>query len=130
MAANVFISFDHDDQKQVAALLLLKSNPKHPLDFRAHSLKEPATGRTGKPLTYPPSDPRLKPSVVRRCPSSPSSSEGRPTSSKRFSGTAGYGKRVRHGGHRWRSRRRAEKEAQEEAGSCAKGCGTAHSSLR
>lgn len=31
MPANAFISFDHDDQQQVAGLKLLKSNPIHPL---------------------------------------------------------------------------------------------------
>lgn len=61
MAANVFVAFDHDDQKQVAGFKLLKSNPKHPLDFRDHSLKEPVRDRTGKPIKYPPSDPRSKP---------------------------------------------------------------------
>jgi hypothetical protein len=33
MPANAFISFDHDDQPQVAGFKLLKNNPKHPLDF-------------------------------------------------------------------------------------------------
>ena len=59
--ANVFISYDHDDQKQVAGFKLLKNNPKHPLDFRDHSLKEPVTDRSGKPIKYPPTDPRSKP---------------------------------------------------------------------
>ncbi|HEV2464487.1 MAG TPA: TIR domain-containing protein [Acidobacteriaceae bacterium] len=61
MPANVFISFDHDDQQQVAGLSLLKNNPKHPLDFHDHSLKEAVRDRSGKPITYPPSDPRSKP---------------------------------------------------------------------
>ena len=61
MAANVFVSFDHDDQKQVGGFKLLKNNPKHPLDFRDHSLKEPVTDRSGKPIKFPPSDPRSKP---------------------------------------------------------------------
>jgi hypothetical protein len=61
MAANAFISFDHDDQQQCAGFRLLKNNPKHPLDFQDHSLKEPVLGRSGKPLTYPPSDARSKP---------------------------------------------------------------------
>lgn len=61
MAANVFVSFDHDDQKQVAGFKLLKNNPKHPLDFHDHSLKEPVTDRSGKPIKYPPSDSRSKP---------------------------------------------------------------------
>lgn len=61
MAANVFVSFDHDDQKQVAGFKLLKNNPKHPLDFRDHSLKEPVKDMYGKPIIYPPSDPRSKP---------------------------------------------------------------------
>ena|SRR3990172_4473655 len=61
MAANVFISFDHDDQKQVGGFKLLKNNPKHPLYFHDHSLKEPVTDRSGKPIKYPPSDTRSKP---------------------------------------------------------------------
>ena len=61
MAANVFVSFDHDDQKQVGGFKLLKNNPKHPLDFHDHSLKEPVTDKSGKPIKYPPSDPRSKP---------------------------------------------------------------------
>lgn len=61
MSANVFISFDHDDQKQVGGFKLLKNNPKHPLDFRDHSLKEPVTDRSGEPIKYPPSDSRSKP---------------------------------------------------------------------
>lgn len=61
MPANVFISFDHDDQNQVAGFKLLKNNPKHPLDFHDHSLREPVTDRSGKPIKYPPSDSRSKP---------------------------------------------------------------------
>ena len=61
MATNVFVSFDHEDQKQVAGFKLLKNNPKHPLDFRDHSLKEPVFDRNGKPIKVPPSDPRSKP---------------------------------------------------------------------
>jgi len=61
MAANVFVSFDHDDQKQVGGFNLLKNNPNHPLDFRDHSLKEPVTDRSGMPIKYPPSDSRSKP---------------------------------------------------------------------
>ena len=61
MSANIFVSFDHDDQKQVGAFKLLKHNPNHPLDFQDHSLTEPVTGRSGKPLKYPPSDARSKP---------------------------------------------------------------------
>ncbi len=61
MAANVFISFDHDDQRQVGGFNLIKSNSKHPLDFRNHSLKEPVTDRSGRPIVYPPSDSRSKP---------------------------------------------------------------------
>lgn len=61
MAANVFVSFDHDDQKQVGGFKLLKNNPDHPLDFHDHSLKEPVTDRSGKPIKYPPSDPRSEP---------------------------------------------------------------------
>ncbi len=61
MAANTFISYDHDDQQQVAGFKLLKSNPKHPLDFHDHSLKEAVRDRSGKRIKYPPSDPRSKP---------------------------------------------------------------------
>ena len=61
MAANIFVGFDHDDQKQVGGFKMLKKNPKHPLDFRDHSLKEPVTDKSGKPIKYPPSDPKSKP---------------------------------------------------------------------
>jgi len=61
MPANAFISFDHDDQQQVAGFRLLKNNPKHPLDFQDHSLKDAVRDRTGKPIKYPPSDARSKP---------------------------------------------------------------------
>jgi hypothetical protein len=61
MAANVFISFDHDDQQQVAGFKLLKNNPRHPLDFQDHSLKDAVRDRSGKPITYPPTDLRSKP---------------------------------------------------------------------
>jgi hypothetical protein len=61
MAANIFVSYDHDDQKQVGALKLLKHNPNHTLEFQDHSLKDPVLGASGKPLKYPPSDARSKP---------------------------------------------------------------------
>src|SRR5258708_1624379 len=61
MATNTFISYDHDDQKQVGAFKLLKHNPNHPLEFQDHSLKDPILGASGKPLKYPPSDARSKP---------------------------------------------------------------------
>ena len=61
MAANAFISFDHDDQQQIAGFRLLKNNPRHPLDFQDHSLKDAVRDRTGKPIKYPPSDQRSKP---------------------------------------------------------------------
>src|SRR5712691_11486571 len=61
MPANAFISFDHDDQQQVAGFKLLKNNPRHPLDFQDHSLKDAVRDRTGKPIKYPPSDSRSKP---------------------------------------------------------------------
>ena len=61
MPANAFISFDHDDQQQVGGFKLLKNNPKHPLDFQDHSLKDAVRDRSGKPIKYPPSDPRSKP---------------------------------------------------------------------
>jgi hypothetical protein len=61
MPANTFISYDHDDQQQVAGFKLLKNNPKHPLDFQDHSLKDAVRDRSGKPIMYPPSDIRSKP---------------------------------------------------------------------
>ncbi len=61
MASNAFISYDHDDQKQIAGFKLLKNNPDHPLDFQDHSLKDAVRDRSGKPIKYPPSDPRSKP---------------------------------------------------------------------
>ena len=61
MATNVFVSYDHDDQRQVSAFKLLKHNPNHPLDFHDHSLKGPILGASGKPLKYPPSDARSNP---------------------------------------------------------------------
>lgn len=61
MPANTFISFDHDDQQQVAGFKLLKNNPNHPLDFQDHSLKDAVRDRSGKPIKYPPSDERSKP---------------------------------------------------------------------
>ena len=61
MPANTFISYDHDDQQQVAGFKLLKNNPKHPLDFHDHSLKDAVRDRNGKPIKYPPSDARSKP---------------------------------------------------------------------
>ncbi len=61
MAANIFVSYDHDDQRQVGAFKLLKDNPNYPLDFQDHSLKDPVLGPSGKPLRYPPSDARSKP---------------------------------------------------------------------
>lgn len=61
MPSNVFVSFDHDDHLQVQGFKLLKRNPNHPLEFRDHSLKAAVTDRSGKPLTYAPSDERSKP---------------------------------------------------------------------
>jgi hypothetical protein len=61
MPANAFISYDHDDQLQVAGFKLLKNNPNHPLDFQDHSLKDAVRDRSGKPIKYPPSDARSKP---------------------------------------------------------------------
>ena len=62
MPANAFISYDHEDQSQVAGFKLLKNNPKHPLDFHDHSLKGAVRDRSGKPNKYPPSsDARSKP---------------------------------------------------------------------
>lgn len=61
MPANAFISYDHDDQQQVAGFRRLKNNPKHPLDFHDHSLKDAVRDRSGKPIKYPPSNPRSKP---------------------------------------------------------------------
>jgi hypothetical protein len=61
MAANIFVSYDHHDQKQIGGFKLLKHNPNHLLDFQDHSLKDPILGASGKPLQYPPSDARSKP---------------------------------------------------------------------
>ena len=61
MATNVFVSYDHDDQKQASAFKLMKQNPNHPLDFQDHSLKDPVLGPSGKPIKHPPSDARSKP---------------------------------------------------------------------
>ena len=61
MPANVFVSFDHDDQRQCAGFKLLKSSPNHPLDFQDHSLKDAVRDSAGKPIKYPPSDSRSKP---------------------------------------------------------------------
>jgi hypothetical protein len=61
MPANVFVSYDHDDEKQVAGFKALTSNPNHPLDFHDHSLKEPVTDSSGKPIKFSPSDSRSKP---------------------------------------------------------------------
>lgn len=61
MASNAFISYDHDDQKQIAGFKLLKNTPDHPLDFHDHSLKDAVRDRSGKPIKYPPSDHRSKP---------------------------------------------------------------------
>jgi len=58
MPANVFVSYDHDDQNQVNGFKAIKYNPNHPLDYHDHSLKEPVVDRTGRPIRYPPSDPR------------------------------------------------------------------------
>jgi hypothetical protein len=61
MASNVFVSFDHDDQRQVGGFKLLKNNPNHPLEFQDHSLKDAVRDRSGKPIKYPLSNPRSKP---------------------------------------------------------------------
>lgn len=61
MATNIFISFDHEDQRQVAGFRLIKSSTKHQLDFRDHSLKQPVSDRSGSPIVYPPSDERSRP---------------------------------------------------------------------
>jgi len=58
VATNVFVSFDHDDARQVAGFRSLKANPKYALDFQDHSLREPVTDRSGRSIKYPPSDPR------------------------------------------------------------------------
>jgi hypothetical protein len=58
---NVFVSFDHDDANQVNGFRSLTKNPNHPLDFHDHSLKEPVTDWSGKPIKFSPSDPRSKP---------------------------------------------------------------------
>ena len=61
MLRRIFVSFDHDDAKQVGGFRSLKSDPEHPLTFEERSLMEPVVGRTGKPVTYPPTDRRSAP---------------------------------------------------------------------
>lgn len=61
MPANVFVSFDHDDEKQVGGFKALKNNPNHPLEFNDHSLKDAVKDKDGKPIKYSPSDPKSKP---------------------------------------------------------------------
>lgn len=61
MATNIFVSFDHDDQRQVGGFKLLKNHPNHPLDFQDHSLKDAVRDRSGRPIKYSPSDTRSKP---------------------------------------------------------------------
>ena len=61
MPTNVFVSFDHNDQEQVASFKALSKNPNHTLVFHDRSLKKPVTDRAGKPLPYPPNDPRSEP---------------------------------------------------------------------
>jgi MTH538 TIR-like domain (DUF1863) len=61
MAWNVFVSFDHNDQRQVGAFKLLKNNPNHPLEFQDHSLKDAVRDRSGKAIEHPRSDSRSKP---------------------------------------------------------------------
>lgn len=43
MAVVVYVSFDHDDQKQVDSFNLFKKNSKHLLDFHDHYFKELST---------------------------------------------------------------------------------------
>jgi hypothetical protein len=61
MPVNAFISFEHDDHQQFAGFKRLKNNPKHPLDFQDHFLKNGVRDRTGKLIKYPPSAPRSEP---------------------------------------------------------------------
>lgn len=61
MPANVFISYDHDDQNQVNGFRSLIQNRNHPLDMHDRSLREPVADRSGKPIRYPPNGPRSKP---------------------------------------------------------------------
>ena len=61
MPANIFISYDHDDQQQVGAFKLLKHNPNHVLDFQDHSLEGPRHGPVWQTIKYPPTDARSKP---------------------------------------------------------------------
>ena len=58
MPKNVFVSFDHEDAKEVGGFRSLLKNPDHPLDFHDHSLRVPVTDRSGRAVKYPPSDPR------------------------------------------------------------------------
>ena len=61
MPANVFVSFVHEDQKQMESFRALAKNPNHKLVFHDRSLKEPVRDRAGTPLPYPPHDPRSRP---------------------------------------------------------------------
>lgn len=61
MPSNVFISYDHDDSKQVEGFKSLVDNPNHPLAFHDHSLKEPVKDKHGNVIKVPPSDPRADP---------------------------------------------------------------------
>ena len=61
MAANVFVSYDHDDYSKKNGFLALKNNPNHPLDFHDHSLKDPVRDARGNVIRYSPNDERSKP---------------------------------------------------------------------
>ncbi len=61
MPVNVFVSFVHEDQKQMESFRALAKNPNHKLVFQDRSLKEPVIDRAGNPLPYPPHDRRSRP---------------------------------------------------------------------
>lgn len=56
MSKAVFISFDHDDEKQVGGLRAAISNPNNAITFLDRSLKAPVKDSYGSPIVVPPSD--------------------------------------------------------------------------
>lgn len=61
MPVNLFISFAHQDRKQLDSLRALARNPEHKLEFHDRSQLEPVKDRAGTPLPYPPNDKRADP---------------------------------------------------------------------
>lgn len=61
MPTNVFISFTHENLKQVESIRALAKNAEHELEFHDRSELEPVKDKVGTPLPYQPDDPRAKP---------------------------------------------------------------------